>query len=151
MSNWISITKDTLYEAKVAALVDSCDTAALAQGQPPRAAGIIQGVVNSIRNAVGTCQTNQVDDDETKIPKSLRDLAVDLINARLKNTLEMALTEDERDNVAYHRRQLDKIAACDLDVEQPDVPVAPPTQSGPGSQLIRPGGGCNPFSGLGTT
>jgi len=151
MANWIIITIDTLYEAKVAALIDSCDAAALAQGQPNRAPGIIQGVVDEIRNAVGSCETNRVDEDQTKIPKGLRDLAVDLIMARLNGTLNMALSDDERDNVAYRRRQLRDIATCSLKVEQPDTPVTPPIQAGPSSQLIRPGGGCNPYSGLGTT
>jgi hypothetical protein len=126
--SWIAITVDTLNEAKVSALIEACSTAALAEGQPDRAEGLIQGVVNEVRNAVATCATNQVDSDPTKIPASQRDLAVDLIIARLKNSIEQALTEDERDNVTERRRQLRDIAKCELVVDQPDDPVEPPVQ-----------------------
>jgi hypothetical protein len=132
---WIAITIDTLKEAKVAALIEACDSAALGDGQPNRSAGLIQGVVNEIRNAVATCRTNQVDEDLTTIPESLRDLAVDLINARLKGAIENELMQDERDNVAERRRQLRDIAACKLVVDQPDTAIDPPVQgnANPGS------------------
>lgn len=126
--SWIAITTDTLKEAKVAALIDACDSAALGDGQANRAAGLIQGVVNEIRNAVATCRTNQVDSAATKIPESQRDLAVDLIIARLKNAIEQPLTDDERDNVTERRRQLRDIAACDLVVDQPDDAADPAVQ-----------------------
>lgn len=126
--SWIAITTDTLKEAKVAALVDACDSAALGDGQENRSAGLIQGVVNEIRNAVASCRTNQVDSDTTKIPESQRDLAVDLIIARLKNAIEQPLTDDERTNVTERRRQLRDIAACDLVVDQPDDAADPDVQ-----------------------
>lgn len=148
--SWIAITIATLKEAKIAALIDACDSEALAVGQPARSAGLIQGVVNEIRNAVATCATNSVDSDTAKIPTSQRDLAVDLIIARLKNAVEDPLTEDERSNIAERRRQLRDIAACDLVVDQPDTPVEPDVQGGPAVQLVRTPGD-NPFSGMGTT
>lgn len=148
--SWIAITTDTLNEAKVAALVTACDSAALADGQPGRAAGLIQGVVNEIRNAVATCPNNQVDSDATKIPASQRDLAVDLILARLKNSLEIALTEDERNTITERRRQLRDIAKCDLIVDQPDNAMAPEVQGGAATQLLSTPTD-NPFSRLGTS
>lgn len=150
MANWIPITVDTLNEAKVAALVQACSESALATGQPDRAAGIIQGVVNEVRNAVATCKTNQVDSDPTTIPASQRDLAVDLIIARLKNAVELELTDDERSNLTWRRNQLKAIAACELVVDQPDNPIEPPVQGGPATELVREPGK-NPFGGLGTT
>lgn len=148
---WIAITTDTLYEAKVAALIDAADASALAAGQSNRAAGIIQGVVNEVRNSVASCANNQVDQDTTTVPSSLRDLVVDLVIARLKGAVELPLTEDERDNLVERRRQLREIAACTLVVDQPDTPVTPDVQGG-GVELIRtPSPDSNPFSGLGTT
>lgn len=126
--SWIALTTDTLKEAKVAALIEACDSAALGDDQPNRAAGLIQGVVNEVRNAVASCRANQVDEDTTKIPESQRDLAVDLIIARLKNAIEQPLTEDERDNVTERRRQLRDIAACELVVDQPDNPIDAPVE-----------------------
>jgi hypothetical protein len=151
--SWIAINKSTLYEAKVAALVDACDQAALAAGQAERAAGIIQGVVNEVRLAVATNELNQVDADLTTAPTGLRDLVVDLVVARLKNALEIALTEDERSAVNWRRRQLEQVASGELAVDQPAAAVAPEVQGGGGVTLVRPGAGAgtNPFGGLGTT
>lgn len=129
---WIAITTDTLKEASIAALIEACDSAALGDGQANRAAGLIQGVVNEIRNAVATCRANDVDEDTTTIPESQRDLAVDLINARLKTAIQQPLTEDERNNVSERRRQLRDIAACKLVVDQPGTAIEPPVQGGAG-------------------
>lgn len=134
--SWIAITTDTLKEARIAALIDACDSAALGSGQANRAAGLIQGVVNEVRNAVATCVRNTVDSDTTKIPASQRDLTVDLIIARLKGAIEQPLTEDERNTVAERRRQLRDIAKCELVVDQPDTPIAPTTQGGGAVKLV---------------
>jgi len=148
--SWIAITVDTLNEAKIAALVGACNTAALADGQPDRAAGLIQGVVNEVRNAVATCPNNQVDSATTKIPESQRDLCVDLILARLKNSLEIPLTEDERNTVTERRRQLRDIAKCELVVDQPDDAIVPEVQGGGGVTLISENQS-HPFRQLGGT
>lgn len=147
---WITITKETLYEAKVAALIDACDSAALGD-QAERAAGIIQGVINEVRNAVASCSSNKVDADTTKVPDGLRDLTVDLIIARLKGTLEIPLTKDESDNITWRRSQLKAVAAGDLVVDQPVDGVEADVQGGSGATLVRPGATSNPFSGMGTT
>jgi hypothetical protein len=149
MPNWISITVETLYEAKVAALIVACDTAALADGQENRAAGLIQGVIDEIRGAIGSCETNQVDEDVTTIPKSLRDMAVDLIIAKLKSAIEQDLIAAEEKAVDFRRLQMMQLAKCILKVEKPDTAVPAPTQSGPSTQLLQAGGTCNPYSGLG--
>lgn len=120
---WIPITTDTLKEAKIAALIDACDSAALGDGQMNRADGLIAGVVKDIRNYVSTCKRNRVEEDISTIPESLRDLAVDLIIARLKGAIEQPLTEDERNNLIDRRRQLRDIAKCELAVDQPQNPI----------------------------
>lgn len=150
MPNWIAIDTDTLNEASIAALITACDTAALAEGQADRAAGLIQGVVNEIRTAIQGCPSRQIDEDETTIPKSLRDLAVDLIKARLNAALQIELSQDDRDTVAWRRRQLKEIRSCDFPIEEPDTPVEPEVQSGPATELLRDPGD-NPYSGMGTT
>jgi len=120
---WIPITKANLYDAKVGALIDACDTAALGQGQSSRAADLIQSVVDDIRRKVASCRRNRLDQDITMIPKGLRDTAVDLIIARLKTAIEIDLTEDERRNVARRAQDLNRIANGDDVVDQPDNPV----------------------------
>ena len=128
MSNWISISLSTLQEAKVAALVNACDGAALANGQANRAAGIIQGVVDHVRRKVASHQRNQLDSDVTRIPKGLRDCAVDLIIARLKTALEIDLSQDERDNIARRERDLNRVANGDDVVDQPDNAIVAPME-----------------------
>src|SRR4051794_34067989 len=123
MSNWVSISISTLYEAKVAALVDACDSSALAEGQSNRAAGLIQGVVDSVRLKVATCPSNRVDEDVTTVPRGLRDLTVDLIIAQLKKAIEMALTDDERKELDRHERRLNRIADCKEKIDTADTPV----------------------------
>jgi hypothetical protein len=150
--SWIVITIDTLYEAKVAALIDAANTAALADGQPNRVPGIIQGVVDDIRRKVASCKTNLVDEDETKIPKSLRDLAVDLIIARLKTSIEQPLSDDEVRAKDQRLSDLNRIAECKDVVDQPDTAVKPEVQSGPAVKLVRPvSGSSHPFSKLGAS
>lgn len=138
MPNWIPITVDTLNEAKVAALINACSTAAKAQDQPDRAAGIIQGVVDHIRRKVSSCPTNRVDADLTTIPKGLRDLAVDLIIARLKGAIELPLTEDERSSLARREKDLDRIAECKDTVDQPDDPITPEVEDQANSPRFSP-------------
>jgi hypothetical protein len=150
--SWIAITIDELYEAKVAALIDAASTAAKKAGQPDRVPGIIQGVVDDIRRKVASCPNNQVDSDLTKIPKGLRDMAVDIIIARLKGAIEELLTEDEIRQLDRHWRNLDRIAECKDVVDQPDDPIEPDVQGGPAVTLIRPvSGAAHPFGGLGTS
>ncbi len=139
MSNWIAITKETLYEAKIAIIIDLCDTLLLKDGQDNRVDGIIAGVVSEVRTSVASCVGNRVDSDTTKIPGNLRDLTVDLIVARLKGAIETELTEDERSNLTWRRGQLEDVASCKIKVDAPDAPIdapidspVPPPSFGPG-------------------
>ena len=138
MSKWITITIDTLYEAKLSVVIDLCDQL-MVKHEAGRAAGIIAGVVMEVRTAVATCTKNKVDADPNTIPGNLRDLAVDLIVARLKGAIENDLTEDERSNLKWRRDQLEQVAACKLKVDAPDNPIAPLVEGAPGVTLIRPG------------
>ena len=125
---WISITKATLYDSKAAALIDACDAAALGAGQTDRTTGIIQGVVDDLRRKVASCRRNLLDADATTIPQGLRNLAVDVIIGRLKVALELDLSEDERQTLARHERDLNRVANGDDVVDQPDNPVVSPME-----------------------
>ena len=123
MARWLPITIASLYEAKVAALIDAADASALKAGQANRSAGIIQGVVDHVRRKIASCKRNQLDVDTTAIPTGLKELAVDLIIAKLKIAIEQDLNEDERLAVARHERNLNRIADCQDVIEQPDNPL----------------------------
>ena len=128
MSNWVSITINTLYEAKMSVIVDLCDSLLLKGGQPNRAAGIIQDRVNHVRRKVASHQRNQLDQDVTKIPQGLLDITVILILEKLKNTLEIELTEDERRVWTRANIDLDRVASGTDVVDAPDNPIIAPME-----------------------
>ena len=136
MPNWESITIANLNEAKVAALVDALDTAALGDSQTGRAAALIQTVVDEIRRKIESNPRNSLDADVTTIPKGLKQMAVEMTLASMKNALEIPLTDDERTALANHRTNLNRIAEGKDTIEQPDSVAAPNSQSAGGIQLV---------------
>lgn len=122
MSNWITITKADLYNSKVAALIDAADTASLGANQPDRSTGVIADVVMEIRRRISKC--NQLDQNTSAIPGGLKPLAIDLVYCRLKNALELPLTDDERLFLKQREIQLDRIADGRDVIEPPDNPIA---------------------------
>jgi hypothetical protein len=112
-----------LYDAKVAALVDACNTVALGNNQPNRSVALIQDVVNEIRRKIASHQRNELDQDPTKIPQGLKSMAMDMIIGRLKTSLEIDQTEDERANLRRHAANLDRIAEGKDVVDAPDNPI----------------------------
>lgn len=134
---WISITVENLEDAKVAALVTALREAALGDDQSDPTDRIIQGVVDDVRRRIASCASNQLDEDETTIPKSLRDLTVDLVIYRMKARLPgQELTEDEVRQKAEHIRTLERIAEGREVVDQPDTAIAPPVQATAGTPSI---------------
>lgn len=128
MSQWLAITVQNLYDAKIGALVDACNAAALGTGQTDRSTGIIADVVAEIRRKIASHQRNQLDQDTTTIPQGLKSLAMDMILGRLKIALEMELSEDERKNLDRHARNLDRIAEGTDVVDAPDNPIIAPME-----------------------
>lgn len=124
MANWTAITKLDLYDAKAAALIDAADSVQLGQGQVNRTTQVITDVTLEFRSKVAKAYT--LDVDPTKIPNVLKQAAVDTIVARLKISLEQALTKDEQDRLAAIERQLNRIADGKDLVDQPDNPMAAP-------------------------
>lgn len=122
MGNWIAITTANLNNAKVAALVDALRTAALGTGQTDRAPEIIQGVVDRLRTEVKGCKNNILDSDPTKIPKSLKAIAVRMILWDLKNSLELEVTEAEKIDHSNDENFLKRVASCDIPVAIADSP-----------------------------
>ncbi len=128
MSNWIVITKADLYNSKAAPFIDAANTLALGAGQADRVTGILADVTMEIRRRVAKC--NQLDQNTAALPGGLKPLAVDLIYCRLKNALELPLTEDEKLFLKLRETQLDRIADGRDVVESPDNPIpANPAQA----------------------
>ena len=123
MPNWTPITIDTLYEAKVALLIDAASSRAKKAGQPDRVPGIIQGRIDHIRRKIASCKRNRLDVAVTAIPSGLKDIAVTLIIEKLKISIEQELSQDERAAVSRAETDLNRIASGDDVVEQPDNPL----------------------------
>lgn len=146
MDNWIPITINTLKEARVAELIDACSSEAKESGQPDRAPGIIQGVVNTVRRKVSN--KNRVDEDPTTIPASLRDLAVDIIVCRLKQAVLLKLSDEEKEALKSAQDELNRIADGRDTVEQPPAPITPAVENHVGIELVQGGPGVATEEGL---
>ena len=139
MSNWIPITINTLYEAKIALIVDLCDQLLLKDGQPGRVAGIIQGVVDEVRRKVESNRANRIDANLATVPKGLKNLVVRRVIWSLKDALEEAPTEIEKINFDKDEQDLKAIAAGKDVVDQADTPIPIQIEGAPAVAVIRPG------------
>lgn len=138
MSRWTVITPDDLADAKVAALVTALRSAALGEGQTDPTPRLTQTVVDQVRRKIASHATNRLDANPAAVPAGLKDLVAELVLFALKNRLEIALTEDERDRNRNYLRDLDRIAAGTDVVEQPDDAIPAPVQSTAGTPAITP-------------
>lgn len=127
--SWTAITDEQINAQKLGAMVEALRTAALAQGQGDRLDSIQAEVVRTIRRKVAACRTNRVDADTTKIPASLMAIACRMILREGKIALEIALSEDERTQWNKDDRELDKVASCDMPIDESDSAEAAPVQS----------------------
>ncbi len=122
MNNWTIITIQDLYNSQAASLIDQANSASLGNGQTDRVTGLIAAAVLDIR---GQCaRVNILDSDATKIPNSLKNLAVDMIFCRLKRAVMMDLSEDERSLLKSCETRLQAIGDGRGFIEPPDNPVA---------------------------
>lgn len=126
---WITLTEADLLKTKMAPLVSVLRSAAIDPGQDDPVEAITADVISRIRNKVSTCATNKVDVIATTIPASLKALACRLIIAEAKNRLEIPLTEDERRQRDIDESELNRVARCEMVVDQAEVPTAPLVQS----------------------
>ena len=136
MQNWIPITIETLYDHKVAALIDACSTAAKATGQADRAPKVIATVVRDIRRKIASNKSNRLDADPTTIPASLEKMAAELIIAGLKGALSIKLDPAEIDRQPVILSELNRIADGKDTIEQPDAPIAAPVQQTSGVEQV---------------
>lgn len=123
---WISITVGHLDTAKAAALVTALRTAALGNGQADPLLEIIDSVTARIRMEIAAGGRTRLSVDSTKIPPSLKSLALRLVIAdgqqRLNIGNALELSEDDREAIRRDIRLLERIAKGEITVESPDDP-----------------------------
>lgn len=117
MSRWITITADHLKAAGHGHIVDRAGSTATGAGDP--IAETIQDVTARIRRAAAA--GNSLDADTTKIPASLKAVAVRMALYALMQRIGLALNEDERETRRSDESDLKRLTDNRLRVELPDV------------------------------
>jgi len=136
MQNWISLTVGDLMDAKASALVSALQTSALGTGQADPTQNILDSVAARVRAEVRGCASNQLDTDPTKIPASLKGVAVRMVLREMESRLQLALTPDEIREEEQDLNLLQRVSQCQVPVEQPLATGADQLQAASVSPLI---------------
>jgi len=119
MSNWTSITIDSLKTAGHGAIVDAAQSAGIGGVDP-----VAESIADAVSRVRGACSTgNQLDTDATKVPNSLKGLTIRLALFALMERIGFPLSEDQRDTRRNDNSQLLRINDDHLRFELPDVPA----------------------------
>jgi hypothetical protein len=128
---WQIITLAKLNDYLVSAQVEAVNTAALAEGQADRFTNVMTNVVNSVRTKIETCTRNRVSATPLSVPPSLVEHTCMIIIDALQGSVPgLALSDDQVRRINRFRDDLDRVAKCDLAVEQPLDPLDPPNAQG---------------------
>jgi len=119
MSNWVTITSDDLKAGKRGEVVDIA--ASVSTGGADPVAECIGDAIARVRAAISP--GNQLDENTTLVPRSLRGLCVRIAIRALKDRIQLALTEDERGQRAEDISYLNRIADQKVRFEEPDTPA----------------------------
>lgn len=119
--NWTNITDAAVNATKSAVVLANVRKLAAAQGAADPLPEMIADVIATLRASIST--GNTLDVDTTKIPNSLKGLALRMIVRRLKDYCQMALTADERTQAEEDRSYLNRISDNKLRFELPDSPA----------------------------
>ena len=129
MSNWTSITSGLVTAGKSSSLLASVQSLAAARGDADPTPEMIAEVTATVRACVSS--GNRLDQDTTKIPNSLKALAIRMITLRLKDYIEMDMSPFEKGQADADRDYLNRINADQIRFEEPDQPA--------GSAEMQPG------------
>jgi hypothetical protein len=118
MSNWVSLSIEDLYAAKAPAIIDAARQVVTSAGAADPVPEVIADVVSRIRGAL---VAGGKDIDTSKIPRSLRALAVGMAVRKLKALAEMDLSAFEQQEQKSTDSWLLRITDEKLVFEIPDV------------------------------
>ena len=117
MSNWTSITIDTLKAAGHAAIIEAAQTAGIGGVDP-----VAESIADAVSRVRAACSTgNQLDADTTKVPNSVKGLAIRIALFALMERINYPLTEDQRDTRRNDNSYLLRISDDQLKFELPDT------------------------------
>ena len=125
--NWTNITEAAVKTAKTSLVLAKVRSMAAHAGDADPLPEMIADVVATLRAACST--GNQLDVDTTKIPNSLKGLALRMIIRSLKDYLQVPLTQDERDKATEDSSYRNRISDQKMRFEIPDQAAAGEMQS----------------------
>jgi hypothetical protein len=127
MSNWTTITIDSLKAAGHGTIVDTAQTAGAGSVDP-----IAESIADAISRVRSACSAgNQLDVDPTKVPNSLKGLTIRIALFGLMERIGYALTEDQRDTRRNDNSWLLRINDNETRFEKPDNAAADSAEQTP--------------------
>jgi len=121
MSNWIAITETLVTSGKNSAIMAAVQSIATQNGQGDPVPEMIADVTATIRAAMSV--GNSLDADPTKIPNSLKGLAIRMITLRMKDYIEMEMSPLEKTQADADRSYMNRITDDKIRFEQADNPA----------------------------
>jgi hypothetical protein len=119
--NWTAINETLVRTGKLNVLLNTAQAQAAAASQADPLPEWIADVTATIRSAVST--GNVLDLDTTKIPNSLKALALRMVGRRVKAYLDRALNTDEQAQARTDDSYLNRIIDSKIKFELPDTPA----------------------------
>jgi len=117
VSNWTSITTDTLKAAGHGALIDAAQSAAAGSVDP-----VAESIADAVSRVRAACSAgNQLDVDATTVPNSLKGLAIRIALFSLMERINYPLSVDQRDSRKNDNSYLIRISDDKLRFELPDT------------------------------
>ena len=142
MPNWTTITDTAINASRNAAYLTELRDMASTNGYADPFPELVSDVVSQIRARIST--GNTLDVDPTKIPNSLKGLALRMLGRAIKSALPVALSEDERTEAKDDLSYLNRITDEKIRFELPDSPAGTAEkQSGEGISVVS---GSRPFA-----
>ncbi len=122
MSNWISISRQDVYDYLAAEQVEAVRSEALGEGQGDPLCAVIADTVCRVRGEVAAYSKNTLDADRATIPPELRGAALALIIEAAQVRLpSLSLSTDQIRMANAARALLRRVAAGAFAVSQGDV------------------------------
>jgi len=118
MSNWTSITIDSLKAAGHGAIISAAQTAGIGGVDP-----VAESIADAVSRVRAACSAgNQMDIDTTAVPNSTKGLTIRIALFALMDRIGFPLGADQRDTRRTDNGYLLRISADKLRFELPDNP-----------------------------
>jgi hypothetical protein len=116
MSNWTSITIDSLKAAGHAAIIGAAQTAGIGGVDP-----VAESIADAVSRVRAACSAgNQMDANPAAVPNSVKGLTIRIALYALMDRIGYSLSEDQRDTRRIDNSYLLRISADKLRFELPD-------------------------------